>query len=139
MSEKGEITLPAAARKGPGLETSSIAGIEIRDGGLMIRPLHSIPDVRGAVGEVVWVLTSSCKTPRAEIVEDLLPIVMSPIFRVRDKRRYVRAMELFRGPLNHFGDACCCAAALDETEGRLLSFDKSLSKAPRITQREEIG
>jgi hypothetical protein len=47
-------------------------------------------------------------------------------------------MELFGGPVDHFGDACC-SAALDETEGRLLSFDKSLSKAPRITQREEIG
>jgi predicted nucleic acid-binding protein len=91
------------------------------------------------LAEVIWVLTSFYKMPRAEIVEDLLPIVMSPNFRVRDKRRYVRALELFRGPVNHFGDACCCAAALDETEGRLLSFDKALSKAPGIIRREEIA
>ena len=91
------------------------------------------------LSEVVFVLTSFYKIPRESIVDSLMPIVKSPNLRLRDKGRYIHALELFRQTVRQFGDACCCAAAIEVSKGRLLSFDKKLSGVPRISRAEQIA
>jgi AbrB family looped-hinge helix DNA binding protein len=66
ISEKGQITLPAAARKQLGLNPSSLAEIEVLDGALMIRPLRSIRDVRGSLARFVTGGYVDWETARSE-------------------------------------------------------------------------
>jgi AbrB family looped-hinge helix DNA binding protein len=66
ISEKGQITLPAAIRKKLGLEPSSLAEIEIRDGGMVIRPLRSVRDVRGSLARFVTGEYVDWETARSE-------------------------------------------------------------------------
>jgi predicted nucleic-acid-binding protein len=91
------------------------------------------------LGEVVWVLSSHYQLDRAEVIDALEPIVNLDGFVIPDKERYVRALGLFASRVPHFGDACACAAALEECKGRLLSFDKSLSRVDGVQRTEELG
>jgi len=89
------------------------------------------------IGEVVWVLKSTYKVAPPTIAKMLGPLVLAERFIVPDKERYVRALELYGTTIPHFGDACACAAALEECKGRLLSFDKSLSRVEGVQRAEE--
>lgn len=89
------------------------------------------------LAEVVWVLSSYYELPNADISGALLPIVQADGFLMGDKPRYVRALQLFGATVKHFGDACACAAALEECEGRLYSFDRKLSAVEGIGRAEE--
>ena len=60
-------------------------------------------------------------------------------FVIPDKERYVRALGLFASRVPHFRDACACAAALEECKGRLLSFDRELSRVDGVQRTEEVG
>jgi len=53
-----------------------------------------------------------------------------------EKERYVLALELYADSIRHFGDACACATALRECEGRLYFFDRRLSSVPGIHRSE---
>ncbi len=59
-------------------------------------------------------------------------------FIVPDKDRYLRALALYGEGKLHFGDACACAAAELDCEGRLLSFDRALSKVPGVERVERV-
>ena len=107
--------------------------------------LHAVERAETAVlcdpvtlAEVVWVLSSFYKLPHAAISEALLPIVQAPGFILSDKPRYVRALHLFATTIRHFGDACACAAALEDCGGRLYSFDRKLSKVPGVERVETL-
>ena len=91
-----------------------------------------------ALAEVVWVLSSYYGLPSREISEGLSPLLKADRFLVACKGRYIRALELFAESVKHFGDACACAAALEECEGRLYSFDRKLSSVPGIHRTEEV-
>jgi predicted nucleic-acid-binding protein len=69
----------------------------------------------------------------------LEPIVNLDGFVITDKDRYIRALDLFATSVPHFGDACACAAALEECEGRVLSFDKKLAGVEGVRRSEELG
>ncbi|MDI9369987.1 MAG: type II toxin-antitoxin system VapC family toxin [Synergistaceae bacterium] len=84
------------------------------------------------LAEVVWVLSSFYKVERAKITECLLPLLKMKHFVMAEKDRMISALELFSGPVPHFGDACLCAVARDVSEGRIISFDKKLKNAPGI-------
>ena len=90
------------------------------------------------LAEVVWVLSSYYKLPNPEISEGLGPLLRADGFTVACKDRYIRALQLLAGNVKHFGDACACAAAFEECEGRLYSFDQKLSSVPGIHRTEEI-
>ena len=90
------------------------------------------------LGEVVFVLASRYRLSRTEIADALEPIVSMDGFVVPDKDRYVRALDLYGTTVSHFGDACACAAALEECQGRLLSFDKGLSDVEGVVRAEEL-
>lgn len=90
------------------------------------------------LGEVVWTLGSFYKVSNAYIAEGLAPIVQSPGFRIPNKDRYLHALALFAGSVKSFGDACCCAAAVERCGGRLFSFDPALTSVPGVERLEEV-
>lgn len=95
--------------------------------------LHCEPMI---LGEMVWVLSSFFKLTRREISDLLEPLVSAKGFHIPGKGRYIRALELYGSSVPHFGDACACAAAIEESEGRLLSFDKELSAVEGVERTE---
>jgi predicted nucleic acid-binding protein len=90
------------------------------------------------LAEVVWVLSSAHQYPRERISAALIKVFSLEGVEMLGKERYLHALELFAGPVPHFGDACACALALEETEGRLFSFDRKLSSVPGITRAEKV-
>jgi predicted nucleic-acid-binding protein len=90
------------------------------------------------LAEVVWVLNSFYGLSNKQIADGLEPIIGAPGFLMPDKDRYITALKLFSEATPHFGDACACAAALQECEGRLYSFDIKLSKVKGIERRESL-
>jgi predicted nucleic-acid-binding protein len=90
------------------------------------------------LAEVVFVLSSKYKMPNGEIAEGLISLFTREGLQMTNKQRYLHALELFAGPVKHFGDACACAAALEQTEGRLFSFDRKLSSVPGITRSQNL-
>lgn len=90
------------------------------------------------LSEVVFVLSSVYGTPRQHIADALLPLVKSDGFRVTDKDRYILALEWFGQGALHFGDACACATAELKCQGRLVSFDRALSRVPGIERVEAV-
>ena len=91
------------------------------------------------LAEVVYVLFRFYEQDRGTIYEGLEPIVKMDGFLMPDKSRYIQALELFANNTPHFGDACACAAALEQCEGRLLSFDRKLSTVEGISRKESIS
>jgi len=89
------------------------------------------------LGEVVWTLTSFYKLPRQQIAEALSRLLRADGFRVPSKDRYLRALQLYFTSVPHFADACACAAAVEDCEGRLLSFDRKLSRVEGVRRTEE--
>jgi predicted nucleic-acid-binding protein len=91
------------------------------------------------LSEVVFVLTKTYEMPREEVAGGLIDILNSPGFLVPNKAHYLRALALLGTTVPHFGDACACAVALDQCEGRLFSLDKKLSKVEGVTRLERAG
>lgn len=91
------------------------------------------------LSEVVWALTKYYGKTPADIWEALEPIVKDEGFLIPNKDRYIRALELHASSVPHFGDACACAAALETRDGRLLSFDRSVSGVPGVQRLESAG
>lgn len=88
------------------------------------------------VAEVVLVLSSNYRTPRKRIAESLELILKPQSTILPNKRRYLHALRIYAETNAHFGDACACAAALEDCEGRLFSFDRELSNIEDISRSE---
>lgn len=88
------------------------------------------------LAEVVWVLGSHYKSPPGDTIAALEPIVSNSGFIMPEKEIYLCALRLYATSVPHFGDACACAAAVEKCEGRLLSFDRKLSKIRGVTRLE---
>lgn len=87
--------------------------------------------------EVVWVLGSHYRFDPQRIREGLEPILSADGFIMPDKSVYKRALRLYTSSVPHFGDACACAAAVENADGGLLSFDRKLSRIPGIRRLEK--
>ena len=88
------------------------------------------------IAEVVYVLSSRYGAPRERIVESLASVLKPESTVMPNKQRYLRALRIFAETNAHFGDACACAAALEDCEGRLFSFDRELSEVEGIGRSE---
>ena len=90
------------------------------------------------LAEIVFVLGSIYKLPRKQIHQLMDPIVKAKGFNIPNKDVYIRAIELYGDCVSHFGDACACAAALAHCDGRLLSFDKGVSRVEGVQRTEGV-
>ncbi|MDO8586022.1 MAG: PIN domain-containing protein [Armatimonadota bacterium] len=88
------------------------------------------------LAEVVWVMKSFYKLSNERIHELLEPILNVEGFLLPNKERYLLALRLFAEGMRSFGDACACAAAIQDCGGRLYSFDEKLSNAQGVTRCE---
>ena len=88
------------------------------------------------LAEVVFVLQKFYGVPRKRIGEELGALLQAPDFLVPDKARYLWALDMYAAGELSFGDACACAAALEDCEGRLYSFDRKLSGVPGVERIE---
>jgi predicted nucleic acid-binding protein len=88
------------------------------------------------LAEVVFVMSSVYTLPNSNISEALISLLQSDHVMIPAKERYLHALRLFAGSAKHFGDACACAAALEDCEGRLYSFDRKLSSVAGISRAE---
>ncbi len=94
------------------------------------------------VSEVVYVLGSQqlYALEAGDIRELLRPILRARGVRVLDLTLIERALDRFATtPALGFGDALHVSQALDETDGRLLSFDRGLGRQPGIERIEPPG
>lgn len=91
------------------------------------------------LGEAVFVMSSVYHVPNEKIAGLLVSLLEPGSVLMVAKGRYLRALRLFAHSVSHFGDACACACALEECEGRLYSFDRKLSGVEGIERREELG
>ena len=91
------------------------------------------------LAEVVWVLQSYYREPPERVGKALADLVKAPNFVVPQKERYLKALELYAARKLSFADACACAAALDDCDGRIYSFDRKLSGVPGVERLERAG
>jgi predicted nucleic acid-binding protein len=91
------------------------------------------------LAEAVWVLSSYYKASCEDIAGALLPLVKRSGFHVPERDRYARALELYGKGLLRFGDACACATAITACQGRLVSFDRKLSRVLGLERTEAIA
>jgi predicted nucleic acid-binding protein len=89
------------------------------------------------LAEVVFVLSSVYGLPNDEISAALIPLLQTEGVVIANPGRYLHALRLFGSTVKHFGDACACAAALEQCDGRMYSFDRKLSSLTGITRAEE--
>jgi len=66
VSSKGQITLPAAARRKYGIEPNSRVEIITDERGILVRPARSISGVAGILAKYAKGVTADWETVRAE-------------------------------------------------------------------------
>jgi len=66
ISSKGQITLPAAARRKLGIKPNSRVEIEVRDNEIAVRPLKSIGELAGIFSEYAKGKSTDWETIRTE-------------------------------------------------------------------------
>jgi AbrB family looped-hinge helix DNA binding protein len=66
VSERGQVTLPAAARRKLGIQPSSQIEIEVREKEIVLRPMRTIADVAGAFHKYTIGKTTDWETIREE-------------------------------------------------------------------------
>jgi len=89
------------------------------------------------LSEVVFIMSKTYGLSNEEISAGLTTLIQPDHVVMVAKRRYLHALRLFGHSVKHFGDACACACALEECEGRMYSFDRKLSAVPGIERRED--
>jgi predicted nucleic acid-binding protein len=87
--------------------------------------------------EAVFTMKSFYHVPLDSIASRLLAILALDGIIVPDKDRYIDALTLLASGV-HFGDACACAMARRQCGGRLLSFDRKLSRVPGVERLETV-
>ena len=88
------------------------------------------------LAEVVWVLESFYGLSTSQIAVALEPFLQCDYFIMPEKQRYQRALQLYATAVPDYGDACASAMALEDCDGRLLSFDRKLSRVEGIQRLE---
>jgi predicted nucleic acid-binding protein len=88
------------------------------------------------VAEVVYVLGSSklYRLSREAVVEALMPILQLDGIRVENKARCLLALQLYaRYRSVNFADALMAAAALEDTNPEVYTFDRKVRTVPGLT------
>jgi AbrB family looped-hinge helix DNA binding protein len=69
VSERGQISIPAAARKKLGIKPNSKVQVEVRDQEIAIKPIQTISDVCGIFHKYAEGKTTDWKIIRAETMK----------------------------------------------------------------------
>jgi AbrB family looped-hinge helix DNA binding protein len=77
VSDKGQVTLPAAARRKLGIQPSSRLEIEVGEREIILRPARTISDVRGGLAHLAVGKTTDWETMRNIAMEAVAAEVMS--------------------------------------------------------------
>lgn len=77
VSERGQISIPAAARKKLGIKPKSRVRVEIRENEIIIKPMKSILELGGILREHAKGKTGDWDTQRAIAMEEVAREVMS--------------------------------------------------------------
>ncbi len=102
--------------------------------------LETITASEAIIAEVVYVMAS----PRlyalapSDISARLKPLIGLPGFQIENKRRYLRAFDIFasHAPRLDFEDALSVAYVENADPPELYSFDRDFDRVPQITRRE---
>jgi predicted nucleic acid-binding protein len=84
------------------------------------------------LAEVVYVLESFYKVPRAQVAEYARAIVAFPAIRVDDPAMLLRTIEVYETDRLDFADAYLVAAAERAGVGVVASFDKAIDRVDTI-------
>lgn len=84
------------------------------------------------LAEVVYVLESFYKVPRAQVAEYARAIVAFPAIRVDDPAMLLRTIEVYETDRLDFADAYLVAAAERSGVGIVASFDKAIDRVDTI-------
>jgi AbrB family looped-hinge helix DNA binding protein len=77
VSNRGQITIPAAARRKLGIKPESRLEIEVRDAEIVIRPLKSIGELFGVFSEYAKGKTTDWEIIRAETAKAIAEEVVN--------------------------------------------------------------
>lgn len=92
--------------------------------------------VPSTLSEFIWVVTGPrLAVSRTTVVGALQEILEFPV-EVVDKAVVARAVELFSNADNAWNDCLLSAYALEYGDGRVLSFDRGLTRMPGLTRIE---
>jgi len=69
VSERGQISIPASARKRLGIRPKSKVSVEVRDNEIVIKPVRSISEVAGIFREYAKGKTTNWDTIRNEAMK----------------------------------------------------------------------
>jgi predicted nucleic acid-binding protein len=126
------ILLRHLTQDNPSLSPRAMAMVlRIRTGQLVVRTTATV------VFETVFTLQSFYHVPRSVIRQSLLPLLSLPSVRLRGKRRFRRAFDLYVS-IQRLSFADCYHVAYMESQGltELLSFDRGFDRIPTITRKE---
>ncbi len=85
------------------------------------------------LAEVVYVLESAYKWTRESIANQLLEIVAASVLDFNDREAVIQTLKWYRDvPKLDFADAYVGAVALGRGHGRVVSFDRDLTRLPGI-------
>lgn len=100
---------------------------------------EEITTSEAVLAEVVYVLTSPRQYawPPADVATLLLPILTLQRFKISNKRRYLRALEIFaQHPRLDFEDALSAAYVERMQPAELYSYDRDFDTLTQLTRRE---
>ena len=88
------------------------------------------------IADAVYVLSSKrlYNLPRAEIQELLTTLLRLPLFKVRNRRALMRALEIYATTNVDFGDAIIAASMGQAASETIYSFDQDFDKRLGITR-----
>jgi predicted nucleic acid-binding protein len=84
------------------------------------------------LAEVVYVLESFYKVPRAQVAEYARAVVAFPAIRVDDPAMLMRAIQVYEKDRLDFADAYLVAVAERSGVGVVVSFDKAIDRVDTV-------
>jgi len=88
------------------------------------------------VAEVVWVLESFYRHPKAKIAEIMVQFLFCDGLEVENLDLIIEALTLYQGKNLDFADAFLAAIALRRGPQAVYSFDQHFNRIPGITRLE---
>lgn len=142
------------ASTGGNVEASSSPVRALLDTNILVRHLTADPPSQGrrataflaashelfltdlVLAELVYVLESYYRRPRAEVAEDARSLLALPTVAVSDRELLLRAVELYEEERLHFAEAYLAATAEVSGIGVVASFDRGLDRLTTIQRVE---